>query len=29
MLCVEGIEAGYGEAQVLFGVDLEVAGGES
>ena len=28
MLCVEGIEAGYGEAQVLFGVDLEVAGGE-
>ena len=28
MLRVEGIEAGYGEAQVLFGVDLEVAGGE-
>src|SRR5271170_2805121 len=28
MLRVETIEAGYGEAQVLFGVDLEVAGGE-
>ena len=28
MLRVAGIEAGYGEAQVLFGVDLEVAGGE-
>jgi branched-chain amino acid transport system ATP-binding protein len=28
MLQVEGMEAGYGEAQVLFGVDLEVAAGE-
>ena len=28
MLQIEGLEAGYGEAQVLFGVDLEVAAGE-
>lgn len=28
MLWIEGLEAGYGEAQVLFGVDLEVAAGE-
>ena len=28
MLRVEALEAGYGEAQVLFGVDLAVAAGE-
>ena len=28
MLSVRGLEAGYGEAQVLFGIDLEVATGE-
>ena len=28
MLHVEALEAGYGEAQVLFGVDLDVAAGE-
>jgi branched-chain amino acid transport system ATP-binding protein len=28
MLEVEGLEAGYGEAQVLFGVDLDVKAGE-
>ncbi len=28
MLQVEGLEAGYGEAQVLFGVDLHVTAGE-
>ncbi len=28
MLVVEGLQAGYGEAQILFGVDLSVAEGE-
>jgi branched-chain amino acid transport system ATP-binding protein len=28
MLHVTGLDAGYGESQVLFGVDLTVAGGE-
>ena len=28
MLHVEGLETGYGEAQVLFGVDLDVSAGE-
>ena len=28
MLSVTGLEAGYGEAQVLFGIDLEVGAGE-
>ena len=28
MLHVKGLQAGYGEAQVLFGVDLEIAAGE-
>ncbi len=28
MLIVEGLEAGYGEAQILFGVDLSVGEGE-
>ena len=28
MLTVEGLDAGYGEAQILFGVDLTVAEGE-
>lgn len=28
MLEVEGLEAGYGEAQVLFGVDIDVKAGE-
>ncbi len=29
MLIVEGLEAGYGSAQVLFGIDLAVAEGEA
>ncbi|WP_138470040.1 ABC transporter ATP-binding protein [Poseidonocella sp. HB161398] len=29
MLSIEGLEAGYGSAQVLFGVDLAVAEGEA
>ncbi len=28
MLAVEGLDAGYGEAQILFGVDLAIAEGE-
>jgi branched-chain amino acid transport system ATP-binding protein len=28
MLCVEGVEAAYGDSKVLFGVDLTVAAGE-
>jgi len=28
MLVVEGLDAGYGEAQILFGVDLSIAEGE-
>ena len=28
MLHIEGLEAGYGEAQVLFGIDLDIAAGE-
>jgi branched-chain amino acid transport system ATP-binding protein len=28
MLSVEGLDAGYGEAQILFGVDLAVGEGE-
>ena len=28
MLTVEGLDAGYGEAQILFGVDLKVSEGE-
>lgn len=28
MLRVEGLQAGYGEAQVLFGIDLDVEAGE-
>lgn len=28
MLTVEGLEAGYGEAQILFGVDMTIAEGE-
>ncbi|AMJ59186.1 ABC transporter ATP-binding protein [Bosea sp. PAMC 26642] len=28
MLTVEGLEAGYGEAQILFGIDLTIAEGE-
>ena len=29
MLVIAGLEAGYGEAQVLFGMDLQVAAGEA
>jgi branched-chain amino acid transport system ATP-binding protein len=28
MLIVEGLDAGYGEAQILFGVDLSIGEGE-